>query len=321
MHTSAGVVTPLFGGVVMSVVAAAQVYQPVGVAAVAVIAAEVVAPPKLAQAAPQPPAPQPPAPQPPAPQPPAGTKSTPVTNDVTNYLGDRVSFLDDLLVKVEGDDGQSRGVACLPARTSLRGGTGYTDGNEKGSLFRIISTGNPPERLDNGFLNIKKRTPRPCNKDLYDPKQITYTGALSEGTTVRITQDQMQRSPPSRYGLTYGLLAVPFKYHLTGAKDFTGSATLGSYLGYRTDHSGNGFGLAFVGFVGGSSIPVTSDVNGKTTTQNFAGLSYGLGIVGTVKGNFQCGAVLGFDRVSSSANYQYNGKAWLGFQLGYSFLQ
>jgi hypothetical protein len=115
---------------------------------------------------------------------------------------------------------------------------------------------------------------------------------------------------------------VPFKFHVTGGKDFTGSATVGPYLGYRADPEGTlGFGVAFVGFLGAANIAVPEKVNNSASTQNLAGFSWGFGIIGTVKGNFQLGGVIGFDRVSANAGYEYNGKPWVALELGYSFLQ
>jgi hypothetical protein len=113
---------------------------------------------------------------------------------------------------------------------------------------------------------------------------------------------------------------LPFKYHLSGNRDITGATTVGPYLGYHATTSTLG-GLAVVGFGGASDISVTQQVNGQSTTQSLYGFSYGAGVIATVKGSFQLGAVIGVDHVNKSANYQYNDKPWLAVELGYAFLQ
>jgi hypothetical protein len=129
-----------------------------------------------------------------------------------------------------------------------------------------------------------------------------------------IRKDDLENRGLARTGMTYGALVVPYKYHLTGQRDFTGGASLGGYLGYRLETTKYvGFTLTPVAFLGGSNISVGA--------QNLAGLSYGLGLIGTFKGTFQAGAVIGWDQVGKSAGYQYNGKPWLAVEIGYSFAQ
>jgi hypothetical protein len=232
----------------------------------------------------------------------------PILNDLTNYQGDRILFEDDLLVSVQATDGTRKGWLCLPRRTRLKGEYAYSVDKEVGTLFRIPKKFSANAACDPTRLPTKKP----------DGDEIRL-GIVAEGTLIRVTHDQLVQFPPDRYGLAYGVLAVPFKYHFTGNKAFTGSGTVGPYLGYRTTR--DWFSLQYIGFIAASNIPVAQTVNGKQTTQNIAGLSYGGGVVATIKGSFQVGAVLGWDRVATDANYQYNGKAWLAVELGYSFLQ
>jgi hypothetical protein len=69
-------------------------------------------------------------------------------------------------------------------------------------------------------------------------------------------------------------------------------------------------------FAGASNIAVTKD----NSTQQLAGFSYGVGLLGVVKGGFQLGAVVGFDSVGNK-DFQYNNDPWIAVELGYSFLQ
>jgi hypothetical protein len=160
-----------------------------------------------------------------------------------------------------------------------------------------------------------------CAPEALPPNVKPDWQKLTAGIDLRVPRETLDRSPPNRYGLTYGLLAVPFKYQLTGPKEFTGSATVGPYFGYRTMSSSRGYGISYIAFLGYSNISVTQDLNGESKSQNLASIGYGIGAVATVKGNFQLGAVLGFDHVSKDSAYKYNNKPWLAAELGYSFLQ
>src|SRR5262249_17211168 len=121
---------------------------------------------------------------------------------------------------------------------------------------------------------------------------------LTTGIDLRVSKETLERTPPNRYGLTYGVLAVPFKYQLSGPTEFMGSATVGPYFGYRTLSNSRGYGISYIAFLGYSNISVTQTVNGESKSQNLASIGYGIGAVATIKGNFQLGAVLGFDHVS-----------------------
>ena len=257
------------------------------------------------------------------------SKATAVPNDLTNYQGDRVSFNGDVIVTIQKADGSAGGQVCIPARVKLRGGVGYsasgTDGKtETGTLFRLQrNRDETPNVLKRMVETISGRNPgKQCAPESIpkDAKLEDY-GTLQPSVDLRVAKDTLERTQPNRYGLTYGLLAIPFKYQLTGPKDFSGSATVGPYFGYRTLDTGNGYGVSYIGFLGYSNLSVTQTVGGQSTTQNLASIGYGIGAIATVKGNFQMGAVLGFDHVSKSANYQYNNKPWLAVELGYSFLQ
>ncbi|MEI8013130.1 MAG: hypothetical protein WCI27_11755, partial [Candidatus Omnitrophota bacterium] len=83
------------------------------------------------------------------------------------------------------------------------------------------------------------------------------------------------------------------------------------YIGYRIesiDLLGLGFTLTPIAFGGVSSISVRGT---SATDSNVFGVSYGFGLISTLKHAFQVGAIIGWDHVGSSNNYQYNGKPCL----------
>ena len=83
---------------------------------------------------------------------------TSTINDLANYQGDRVSFDKDIMVHVEGPDGNLIGDVCLPRKWRLVGGTSYTSNG----------TGGPPESGIRFVLgkqpDPKDRRPPPSDK-------------------------------------------------------------------------------------------------------------------------------------------------------------
>ncbi|MGA2782616.1 MAG: hypothetical protein ABSF13_11975 [Smithella sp.] len=202
-------------------------------------------------------------------------------NDDKNYEGDRISFPIKVTVKADKD-------YCIPAESTLLG-MGVLDDNRG---------------LD---VKIKKGTTE-CDKTIVPDNVV---GTIDSAT---------MKKNHSRFGLTYGTLVVPFKYHLYGSKEFNGDSTVGPYLGYRFDkNTWWGIDLKLVGFAGASAIKVNQTVNGNATTQTLAGFSYGGGLISEIKHEFQMGLIFGWDQVSDSAKYEDNGKLWVAFGLGYSF--
>jgi hypothetical protein len=217
-------------------------------------------------------------------------------NDEVNYLGDKLSFTVNVRGKVDTKgDGNTTDV-CIPASTSLRG-LSKLDTAANGTGLQV--------RLANVFGTVKD-----CDDD-----RKTVPG----NTVINLSADEVKRSKPTRYGLTYGGLVVPFKYHLTGEKEFRPGGTVAPYLGYRFDRNYLGFSFKLVGFLGGAGVTVDQEVDGEKKSQTLAGISYGLGLIGTVKEEFQMGIVVGADRVSKSANYAQNGKTWIALSLGFAF--
>lgn len=249
-----------------------------------------------------------------APPPEPAASAAPITivapaSDKNNYLSDRITFQFATFVRrIDMTTEQKTAAAgCAPAGTSFKGiGTGQVNGTGGASPLFII-TFVPTVEVENKRSAGLSR----CTNEAIRVK---------EGDVVLVQQNDIRVTPPDRFGLTYGTLLVPFKYHFRGDKDFTGGASLGGYLGFRQDRSGvTGLALQYVGFLGAANVAVPQTVNGVSTTQNMTGVSYGLGIIGTVKDAFHMGVVIGADRVNSSANFKDNGKAWLAISVGFDF--
>ncbi len=211
-------------------------------------------------------------------------------NDQDNYQGDRVTFPVKLL-KAKNAAGEE---ACLPANIGLRGLGPATGGQN----FIVIET-----KVDYSQSGC------PADTKLFKNSDFVW-----------VSTEDIKEYAPNRYGLTYGALVVPFKKQLSGNKDFTSnSASVGPYIGYRWSKGTLGVALELVGYAGLTSISVPQNVNGQNTSQSLSAISYGVGLIGIIKQNFQVGVVIGADHTNANSGYQYNGKPWLSFSLGYNF--
>lgn len=209
------------------------------------------------------------------------------SNDATNYLGDKLRVTADTMVnRPDGTQG------CLIAGSTMRAiGTKENDTN---TLALLVPEGDRKTECDN-------------------QTKLIFTKAYHASIA------RLKASGLSRTGATYGALVVPFKYQLRGQHDFTGSATLGGYVGYRFERPQRlGITATPIAFFGASNLSVD---NGDSGPKNVMGASYGLGLIGTLKDDFQVGAVLGWDRAGKTSGYEYNGKPWIAVSIGFAFLR
>ena len=250
-------------------------------------------------------APAPPAGQPgdaaPADQAGAGSKTVSSTdanapatpNSEDNFQFDHLSWPYVVYFRRRSDEEAPDQGNCIPKGKELVGRSDVIDGQVKVT---------PAETIANGSY-----------------QSCTVQADLKEDKEIFITAEDAARA--FRRGFDFGALVVPFKLQLGKKKDFTGSASIAPYLGYRFPWSDLGVSINPIAFVGASTISVTQNVNGQDTTQSLAAISYGVGITSTVKSSFQLGVVFGFDHVNDSSHYQFNDRPWIAFQLGYSFLR
>lgn len=224
--------------------------------------------------------------------------ATPTSGD-QNYLGDRIGYGTTLYVKSVRLGSNQIDSVCVPARVDLLGV----------GKARIPENGKEVDRV---LFSVGEVT-----ED--DAKSCPAGTAVNEGSVVALDPDLLSSAPPRRRGWSYGTLVVPYKFQFKGDRSLSGGATLGGYLGYRFTSRGTTFQPIF--FAGATKVDVPKLVDGKSTTEQLAGLSYGVGLLSNFKQSFQVGLVVGADRVSKGANYVNNGKPWVSLSLGYAFLQ
>ncbi len=215
-----------------------------------------------------------------------------------NFVGDSVKFNVPILGKQVVLGANTGKVVCLGAGSKLRG-IGVASIKEAGA--------DPKEHAVFEIDSLQAAAKPQCGDiDLAQP-----------GLAIAIDPDTLSNTPPNRHGWTYGTLIVPYKYQFGGDRSVSGGATLGGYMGYRTSLSGSS--VAFITFAGPTKVDVAQMKDGKASTESLAGLSYGVGLLGTIKDGFKAGVVLGTDRVAKSAGYPNNGKPWISLSLGYDF--
>lgn len=206
-------------------------------------------------------------------------------NDQENYYGDKLRPSVNINATIRDEPGTD---VCIPARAHIT----------------VIG-----QDADNLYVKLDD-----------DEKDCNNGAILSASVAYSIERKVIDTSGMTRTGLTYGALVIPFKYQTTGDKDFTGSATVGGYMGYRFETLRKlGFTATPVAFMGASNI--SADKKSGSGSENVMGFSFGVGLIGTLKGAFQVGIVAGWDRVGQNTDYQYNGDMWIAAEIGYAFLQ
>ena len=186
-----------------------------------------------------------------------------VANSINNFEGDRVIFPVNLQVHVDAGDGKLL-PHCLKAGTDLRG-----IGQSSASTVNFVVIKCNPFV---GFLtDIREKlsdwTPPSQCPVLCDTPPPAEPQNLATGSTVQIDLADIQKNAPNRYGLAYGSLVVPFKFQLMGAHQFTSSATIGPYLGYKFDTESYGWATTLALFAGASNIAVTKSPTPSSTSK------------------------------------------------------
>lgn len=244
----------------------------------------------------------------PAAEPTAATTPAPTTvqyvtdapSSATNFIGDRIDYQTPVKAQVTVLGSSTAKDVCIGGKANLKG---------VGVASLKVGTAEPKTHVLFRVKEAGEAGTDPCGE-----KTLTLAKA---GEIVALDTDTLTKTPPNRYGLTYGTLIVPYKYQMGGDRSVAGGATLGGYLGYRATIYGSS--LAFITFAGPTKVDVAQMKDGKASTESLAGLSYGIGLLGTVKDGFKAGVVVGTDRVAKSAGYANSGKAWISLSLGYDF--
>lgn len=224
-----------------------------------------------------------------------------------DFTGDRFFAPIDFIARL--NDGKD--TVCIPAGTYLRG----LSVESATGINAVLITQKPWGHLLQTDTQFKKYLNKCSEKGSLEATVVAETNP-----ELTISKENVDHITWHREGLTYGMLVVPYKYHLAGAKDLTGESSIGTYIGYKQDFISD-FSLTIAPFAGLSTVPVTQSnaTAGTSSTTNVAAFSYGLGFIGEIKHKVQFGLVFGADRTGSDSGYKDDGKGWVALAVGYSF--
>jgi hypothetical protein len=153
--------------------------------------------------------------------------------------------------------------------------------------------------------------------------------AMTQGGIYTVAASELTNTKIQSQGLVTGFLAVPYKFHVNDHASTVGT-TIGGYVGYSFAQFGRfsvtpvlGGGVALISTQAAqatSSGTTPASTSSSTSSQTNAGFSLAGGFIGTIgSSNTQIGIVFGSDWLGHKANYPYEGKGWLAFEVGYNF--
>lgn len=207
-----------------------------------------------------------------------------------------------------------------------------------GDYFRIVAVSNP-NRISYPYGTVfKVMSQRPVgdNDRLLTVAEVPaeqwnilvvagWANPMHGAVEQQVLASDLIDNGASRIGWTYGLLALPYKYHLHD-HSFGTEISAGPYVGRRFGRAGSSTTVALMAGIGSVKGEVRNAAGSITETPNLqaftvaAGLMWDISKAVNIK-PFKIGLFAGQDRVSKSdlVKYPNNGRTWLSFQIGYDF--
>jgi hypothetical protein len=226
-------------------------------------------------------------------------------------LGDRAVLSVDIPGFVRADDSSASPVQFIAPQ---------------GSVLWIDSKPDATQRVSVHFSCIAKPNTRTrvwCSQSTdpavdYSrlPATIGQSGVVDAHTQYKILLSSLQTYALSSVGSQYGVLVVPYKFHLSD-HSFSSGVTLGGYYSYSLSSPGISWGP--VASAGLGVVPVANTTqSGEPTTENKAAVSAAVGLLLTFSktSNFQIGILAGWDWLGSDAQYEHEGKTWVAISFG-----
>lgn len=140
-----------------------------------------------------------------------------------------------------------------------------------------------------------------------------------------VRASDLTRSGATRYGWTYGVLVLPFKYYRHNS-GFSSGLSFGPYLGRRYGMPGSAFTIAVGAAISSVKGEVKDSAGNITDTPDLQALSATIGIMWDISKKpgikpFKIGIFYGADRVNQgdAVKYENNKKPWWAFQVGFDF--
>lgn len=157
-------------------------------------------------------------------------------------------------------------------------------------------------------------------------KYLWFGCAPKNGSVVHdVRASDLERAGASRYGWTYGVLVLPFKYY-RHSSGFSSGLSFGPYLGRRYGMPGSAFTVAAGVALSSVKGEVKDSAGSITDTPDLQALSATIGVMWDISKKpgikpFKIGVFYGADRVNQGDVIKYvnNKKPWLAFQVGFDF--
>lgn len=144
---------------------------------------------------------------------------------------------------------------------------------------------------------------------------LSQNGVVDNHTQYRIKLEALKTYAISSVGSQYGVLLVPYKFHLSD-NSFSSGVTLGGYYSYAITSPGISWGPVVSAGLG--VVPVATTGDNGPTTENKAAVSAAVGLLLTFSktSDFQIGILAGWDWLGKDAQYEHEGKTWVALSFG-----
>lgn len=205
-------------------------------------------------------------------------------------------------------------------------------GNYVGDCFRIRALpAAPPPGLGagNAYMVVSQRPEGESDK-LLRLSQTDGSGLFNCRSKVGGTEFDVKASDliaigADRTGWTYGVLALPYKFHFDD-KSFGAGLSIGPYVGRRWGTPGSAYTFAVAATIGSVKGEVRDAQDKITSTPDLQAFSLAMGWMYDIAKAadtrpFKIGLFVGADVVGSdnTVKYKHNKKPWLAFQVGFDF--
>jgi len=206
-------------------------------------------------------------------------------------------------------------------------------GNYVGDCFLVRALPAPaPQNLEGGktYVVVSQRPEGENDKllrlaETADGRRIFKCRSLRLGKQFDVKASDLIAIGADRKGWTYGVLALPYKFHFDD-KSFGAGVSIGPYVGRRWGTPGSAYTFALAATIGSVKGEIRDAQDKITSTPDLQAFSLAAGWMydiakGAETRPFKIGFFVGADVVSSdnTVKYKHNRKPWLAFQLGFDF--
>jgi hypothetical protein len=206
-------------------------------------------------------------------------------------------------------------------------------GNYVGDCFEIRALpAAPPAGVVAGqtYMVVSQRPEGESDKLLRLAETESGAGTFNcrskvKGKEIDVKASDLIAIGADRKGWTYGVLALPYKFHFDD-KSFGAGVSIGPYVGRRWGTPGSAYTFALAATIGSVKGEIRDSADKITSTPDLQAFSFAAGwMYDIAKGAdtrpFKIGLFVGADVVGSdnTVKYKHNKKPWLAFQVGFDF--